>query len=133
MIVLSDNDVRGAVAALHRVIEHDWADIAAELEIRFMELEELNLSNRSTDEDIYKKCQEIGAILVTGDRSTRDGTESLESVIRRLGREDSLPVITVSDQVRLLSQPDYRRDCAFHLLALVEDIDNRRGAGRLYL
>jgi hypothetical protein len=133
MILLSDNDVRGAVTALRHAIEHEWPDIAAEFGLRFVQLEDLGLSDISTDAEIYEKCHEVGAILVTGDRSTRDGPASLENVIRRLGREDSYPVITIADQVRLLSDPDYKRTCAFDLLAYVEKIDDWRGTRRVYL
>jgi len=43
MIILSDNDVRGAVTALRRNIEQEWADEAAALDLRFVELEDLGL------------------------------------------------------------------------------------------
>jgi hypothetical protein len=72
MIILSDHDVRGAVTALRRVIEHEWADEAAVLDLRFMQLEDLGLSADSTDAEVYTKCLEVGAILVTGNRTMRD-------------------------------------------------------------
>jgi hypothetical protein len=133
MIILSDNDVRGAVTALRRAIEHEWAGIAEDLDLRFVELEELGLRPDSPDAEVYTKCLEEGALLVTGDRSTRDGPDSLENVIGRLGREDSYPVITIADQVRLRRDRTYGEECAADLIDVIMDIDNYRGVRRIFL
>src|SRR5579864_6522230 len=79
MIVLSDNDVRGAVSALHHILKSsDWADLAGALDIRFAELEDVGLAQDSTDFVIWSLCQTLDAVLITGNRSAADGIHSLD-------------------------------------------------------
>ena len=133
MIILSDNDVRGAMAALRRHIEHEWADESTNLDLRFVQLEDLGLRADSSDAEIYSKCESIGAILVTADRTTRDGPESLENIISQLGREDSAPVITIGDPERLMFDPLYLGECAFSMMDCLSRIDELRGTRRIFL
>jgi SMC interacting uncharacterized protein involved in chromosome segregation len=133
MIILSDNDVRGAVRALRRAIEHEWTDAVVALDLRFMELEDLGLREDSTDNEVYTKCLEVEAILVTADRTARDGRESLENVIGRLGRDDSYPVITIGDPERLVQDRDYGSKCAEDLIDYLLRIDYLRRTRRLFL
>lgn len=133
MIIVSDHNVRGAVRALRRVMERDWADFVLGYEIEFKQLEELGLNAKSTDEEIYVRCLEADAFLVTGDKTTNDGEDSLESVIRRLGRADSAPVITIGNQAMVLKDPDYLGQCAMDLIDCLTDIENRRGTGRVFI
>ena len=121
------------MAVLRRVTEHDWADEAAILGLRFVWLEDVGLSATSTDEEIYGWCLEIGAILLTGDRTMRDGLDALENVIHRLGRDDSLPVITIAAPVKLLSDREYAEECAFNLIDCLSMIENYRGTRRIFL
>lgn len=95
--------------------------------------EDLGLHSGSPDEEIYARCLEVGAILVTGDRTTRDGPESLEKVIDRLAHGDSAPVLTIADQVRLLRDPEYRLECAFNMLDYLSRIGELGGTRRIYL
>jgi hypothetical protein len=134
MIVLSDNDVRGAVAAFRRILQSpEWADFSQALDLRFAELEDVGLASTSSDREIWTRCQEIGAMLVTANRSRADGPESLDRVIEELNGPTCLPVVTIGDQVRPLRDPDYARERAIKLLEYVESLDNIRGAGRIYL
>lgn len=133
MIILSDNNPRGAVNALRLLIEREWADCVAAFELRFMQLEEVGLNSRSSDTEIYVKCLAIDALLVTSDKTTHDGDDSLEQAIRRLCREDSPPVITIVNQVRVLKDAEYQDQCVFDLIDCISSIDNHRGIGRVHI
>lgn len=133
MIILADNNLRGAVAALRGRIEHEWADCLDALRLDFKQLEDVGLNSRSSDKEIYLKCLDIDAILVTSDKTMGDGEESLESVIRRFCRPDSPPVLTISNQVRVLKEADYQGRCANGVIECVIDIDLYRGVGRKFL
>jgi hypothetical protein len=134
MIVVSDNDVRGAVSALRRVLESDdWSDLSRSLDIRFVQLVDIGLAPDSSDREIWTFCQAGDMILITGNRTRGDETESLDYVIEELGNDDSLPVITVADRDRVVSDRDYALECAFQLLDYLSRIDGLRGTRRLYL
>lgn len=74
-----------------------------------------------------------GYILLTGNRSTKDGDKSLELTIRHLVTPDSLPVLTISNLRRINSDPVYRQRCAEQMAEMVDDIERYRGTMRLYL
>jgi hypothetical protein len=76
-------------------------------------------------------CQEIGAVLITGNRAS--GTESLEQTIRVYAGPNSLPVVTISDPQRVLHDRAYARECAVSLLDLLDRIEMLRGTRRLFI
>jgi hypothetical protein len=134
MIVVSDNDVRGAVAALRRIVESDdWSDVSKSLDIQFMQLADVGLAADSPDREIWTVCQARDMILLTGNRTRGDQSESLDYVIEELGNDNSLPVITIANRNRVVSDPDYALECAFQLLDYLSRIDGLRGTRRLYL
>ena len=134
MIVLSDNDVRGAVSVLCLICEsEDWVTLSREIDVQFRELEDMNLADNSTDREIWRFCQENNILLITGDRSENDGEHSLGQIIRRFGGSNSLPVVTIGDPKRIVNDRDYAESCAARLLDYLLDIDGLRGTGRLYL
>jgi hypothetical protein len=132
MIIVSDHNARGAVNTLRRLIEYEWGQQVAGLDLDFRQLEDLGLRADSTDAEIYAKCLEVEAILVTGDKTTDDGPESLENVIVRSVREDSYPVITIN-QARVRRDADYQSECAFNLIECLSRIDDFRGTRRIFL
>lgn len=133
MILLSDNDIKGAMKALRGILERDWADEVKRLDLRFLNLEDLGLAVDAHDDVIYRKCLEVGAILVTGDKTTKDGPGSLELVIARHCRDDSFPVLTIASRVRILFDGEYARDCAFDMLDCLSRIEQLRGTRRIFL
>jgi hypothetical protein len=135
MIVLSDNDVRGDVAALRRVIESaEWAEFKDQLGLRFRNLEDIGLTSGSPDREIYIECQRIDAVLITGDRSPRDGPESLARVMEELGNDHSLPVMTIPEPGRAHRDRAYAGGCAECLIDYLLRIESLRGrVRRLYL
>jgi hypothetical protein len=96
MLILADNDVGGAVAALRRIFESvEWATFSAMLDLRFIEFTDVGLARDASDPLVWHTCQEVGAVLITGNRASGDA--SLEHMIREHAGADSLPVVTIGD------------------------------------
>jgi hypothetical protein len=50
MLILADNDVGGAVAALRRILESaEWAALSAMLDLRFIEFADAGLARDASD------------------------------------------------------------------------------------
>ena len=71
-------------------------------------------------------------MLVTGNRNAEDET-SLEMAIRRFGTERSLPVITISDPKRFMTDRDYAQAGTAQFLQNLMDLEILRGTGRLFV
>jgi len=56
----------------------------------------------------------------------------LQAVVETQNKPDSLPVLTISDQTRL-SIPEYRQQVVDKLAAIIIDLENYLGTGRIYL
>jgi len=83
---------------------------------------------------VWRFCQEHGYLLLTGNRTTKDGQQSLELTVRRLITPTSLPVITIGNLQRILSDRKYCERCAERLAEIVLDLEERHlGVTRLYL
>ena len=122
MLILADNDVGGAVTALRRVLEsEEGAEFSAALVLRFVEFEDLSLARDASDRVVWQTCQEMGAVLITGNRAS--GDDSLEQMIRDHAGADSLPVMTIGDPQRLVRDRAYASECAMRLLDLLERIE----------
>ncbi len=93
---------------------------------------ELGLHPRSPDLDVWRRCQADELVLVTANRN-EDGPNSLETTIRAYGTPLSLPVFTLADANRVLSERSYAELVADRLLEYLYDMENLRGAGRMYL
>jgi hypothetical protein len=79
IVVLSDNDVRGEVSVLRRILESDdWIDMSSRVDLHFVQLEDVGLAPDSPDREIWTTCQARGMVLVTGNRTSADQTESLD-------------------------------------------------------
>jgi hypothetical protein len=135
IVLLSDNDVRGAVNALRQIIEREWAPESHRLDLRFMHLEEAGLRDTSTDREILAWCLSEDAILITADRNASDGEESLDFIISEICDETSMPVMTIGNPNRVTKDRDrvYAEECTFWLLFYLQKIDELRGTRRLWL
>jgi hypothetical protein len=101
MLILADNDVGGAVTALRRILEsEEWAEFSAILALRFAEFADVSLARDASDRVVWQTCQEVGAVLITGNRTS--GDDSLEQTIRDHIGPDGLPVVTIGDPQRLV-------------------------------
>ena len=132
MLILADNDVGGAVTALRRILEsEEWAEFSAILALRFAEFADVSLARDASDRVVWQTCQEVGAVLITGNRTS--GDDSLEQTIRDHIGPDSLPVVTIGDPQRLVRDRAYASACVMRLLDLLERIETLRGTGRLFI
>jgi hypothetical protein len=132
MLILADNDVEGAVAALRRILElAEWAAFSAMLDLRFIEFADAGLARDTSDPLVWHTRQELGAVLITGNRASGDA--SLEHTIREHTGADSLPVLTIGDPQRVVRDPAYARECAISLLDVLDRIEMLRGTGRLFI
>ena len=132
MRILTDHDVIGAVRVVRRILASPaWGDITATLELQFMELQDVALLADAPDVAVWQRSQEVGALLITGNRSSGEG--ALEHTSAERAGPASLPVLTIGDPRRVSRDPVYAREGALSLLDFVERIETLRGTGRLFL
>jgi hypothetical protein len=127
--ILLDHDIEGLVVFIEAgLMETGWAQ---DLNIQFKRLRDANLAEDSSDEEVWRYVQQRRLLLVTNNRNREDDS-SLEAVIERENRSDSLPVLTISDQAKLIL-PEYRRRVADKLASIIIDLENYLGTGRIFL
>jgi len=102
------------------------------LPIRFMTFAELGLPIASDDRIIWRFAQANQMILLTANRSMK-GEDSLEQVMREENTLTSLPVITIGNANRLLTDLDYRDRCVERIMEIALDIDDYRGSRRIFV
>lgn len=130
MIFLVDHNLEGHALLLSgNIVTLGWLDL---LPIQFITFEEIELSITSNDREVWRFAQANQMILLTANRSMK-GKDSLEQVIREENISTSLPVVTIGDADRVLSDPDYRNRCVDRLIEIVFDIDDYRGSRRLFI
>ena len=130
-IVLSDHNCEGQARAIFRALDTGGYLRLMPVELRLFV--DVGLSADAEDVVVWQFCQENRFVLLTGNRKTSDGEQSLESTIRRLSTADSVPVLTISNLRRVLVDPTYCQNCALRLAEVLLDIEVYRGVHRLYL
>ncbi|MBW4501171.1 MAG: ACP S-malonyltransferase [Scytonema hyalinum WJT4-NPBG1] len=130
MNFLIDHNLRGhAVVLLGSLTASGWLDL---ISIRFVLFEEVELPIDSDDRVVWRFAQANQMILLTANRSMK-GKNSLEQVMRQENIPTSLPVVTIGNIDRLLAEPDYRERCVNCLVNIVLDIEDFRGAMRIFI
>ncbi len=130
MIFLIDHNLGGhAEILLGNIASQGWLEL---LPIRFVTFKEMNLSIDSNDRVVWRIAQANQMILLTANRSMKD-EDSLEQVLREENTVDSLPVITIGDADRFLTDRAYRNRCVDRILEILLDIENSMGLGRLFV
>ena len=115
MLILADNDVGGAVAAMRRILEsEEWAEFSATLVLRVVEFADVGLARDASNRVVWQTCQEVGAVLITDHRA--NGDNSLEQTIQDHAGADSLSVVTIGDPQRLVRDRAYASECAMRLI-----------------
>lgn len=131
--ILADINSIGQVNYLvARMQGEPWTAFWTGLQLTLKHFAEVGLSAKSSDLEIWQKCQQEQLILITDNRN-HDSPDSLEATIRKLTTPDSLPVFTISDLNKFASSRTYADRVLERLYEYLMDIDNIRGAGRLYL
>ena len=131
-VVLSDHNCEGQAKAIFDALRYDgtWLKLVP---MTLKWFRDIGLPISTDDEMIWRLCQEQGYLLLTGNRSSDDGEKSLEFTIHRLITPDSLPVLTLSNLKRVMSDPIYCKRCAERLAEIVHDLHDYRGLMRVYL
>jgi hypothetical protein len=123
MIFLVDHNLEGhALLLLGSITSLGWLDF---LPVQFYTFAEIELAITSNDRMVWRFAQKNQMVLLTANRSMK-GKDSLEQVMREENKSTSLPVITIGDS-------DYRNRCVDRLIEIALDIDEYRGAMRLFI
>ena len=131
--IVSDNDVIGHLALLIEIFQSDtWRDLWLELNCRLETFGSLGLARDSRDSEIWHMCQIHQTILITGNRNAM-GADSLESTLTAHNTAYSLPVITLANPGRVMTDKQYAFMVAERLLDYLVNIEAYRGVGRLYV
>jgi hypothetical protein len=130
--ILCDKNCEGhATAIQHALIRKGYVDL---LNIEFAVFEDVGLHKKARDEEVWTFCQNQGYLLLTGNRTTTDGDESLEVVTQRLLTENSLPVLTIGDLDRVLKDREYCDLCAETIATIILDLERRYlGTPRIFI
>lgn len=130
MIFLADHNLEGhALLLAGRLTNQGWLDL---LPIRFALLEEVGLPVNSRDRVVWRFAQTNQMILLTANRRMK-GKDSLEEVLQEENISTSLPVVTVGDAKRILTDSNYRDLCLNRLLEIVLYLDNYLGTRRVFI
>ncbi|MFZ4664710.1 MAG: DUF5615 family PIN-like protein [Caldilineaceae bacterium] len=130
-LILSDENCAGQVEAIWQAFERlGYRELLA---VKLLTWEEAGLAKRATDETVWRFCQDHQCLLITGNRTGKDGVKALEFVIRQLVTPTSLPVLTIANLNRVLPDQQYCDTCAHQLANIIADIEKYRGVTRLYL
>lgn len=131
--VISDVNIEGHFNAILRIVQGEtWRDLWERLGVRVETIANLGLAADVSDATLWRLCQQEELVLVTGNRN-KSGEDSLEATIRLENDARCLPVLTLGDPDRALSDRIYQEDVAEALMEYMLAIENYRGTGRLYL
>jgi hypothetical protein len=131
--LLADANIIGHVERLcTRMRGEPWAEFRQHLQINLVTFADVGLDPADSDAVVWKCCQEKRLCLITSNRND-DGPDSLETTIRAHGAVDSLPVFTIGDADRTLSDREYSDAVIWALIDYLLRLDGLLGTGRLYL
>jgi hypothetical protein len=131
--ILADHDVEGQLAVLLSIwISDDWRGLWEELDGSVATFASLGLPQTTPDSVLWRYCQANQFILLSGNRND-DSPASLATTIREECRSDSLPVLTIGVAKRVMLDRSYAAAVAVKVLDYLQELDNIRGAGRLFV
>ena len=102
------------------------------LELRCVSFADLGLDPADSDLKVWDCCQAQEVLLITDNRNQK-AADSLETTIRAKSTPTSLPVFTIGDARRLLTDGEYADRIVDRLLRYLLELNAVRGTGRLYL
>jgi hypothetical protein len=131
--IMADNDIQGHMNILLRVLlSEEWREIWLSFNLKLLTFSEIGLSEDVSDAILWQACQNEQAFLITGNRNS-DGADSLDATIQRLNTPTCLPVFTLASPKQVQRSRQHAVRVTVKLLQYLLDIDNYRGAGRLWL
>jgi hypothetical protein len=132
-LLLADANIQGHVDRLIKRMQREpWIGFWHDLQLRCVSFVDVGLDPSDLDAVVWQRCQDKQLYLITNNRND-DGPDSLENTIRTRGTAQSLPVFTIGDADRTLSDRDYAAEVIWTLFEHLYDIDNLLGTGRLFL
>jgi hypothetical protein len=131
--IMSDHNVEGHLDVLLTIwTSPAWNDVWQDLSCDVESFQRLGIAHDTPDTELWRLCQREGIVLITGNRNA-EGEDSLEATIKNQRTDDCLPVLTIGDPTRVLKDRAYAADVAERILEYMLDLENMRGAGRLYV
>jgi hypothetical protein len=131
--ILSDVNIVGHVRVLFvRLESESWRELWGPLALPLITFPDLGLAPEAPDSLLWQVCQQQQVLLLTANRNM-EGPDSLEETIRHRNTPASLPVFTIATVDRILHSRVYAERVVAKLLEYLMDLDQVRGAGRLYL
>lgn len=130
--ILVDVNLRGQMARIHTEILSEWSEYWEAIGTTILSFADVDLVDTTPDDQLWRTCQENEWILITGNRNS-DGEDSLGETIQRENTENSLPVLTIGRTDEVLTSINYLQRVTEKLIDYLINIENIRGAGRLYL
>lgn len=107
-------------------------DLPELVTVRFFTFQDFDLPIDSNDRIVWRIAQSKQMILLTANRSM-EGEDSLEQVLREENTLNSLPIITLADADRFMSDRIYRTRCVSNLANILTRVEDFRGVGRLFI
>jgi hypothetical protein len=127
--ILLDNDLTGnGIFIAEGLKETGWDQL---IRVEFKRLRDYDLPANLPDQDIWHFVQTHRLLLVTNNRNREDET-SLQATMWRENTPESLPIVTISDKEALI-QSDYRQRVATSLVAIILELENYLGTGRVFI
>jgi hypothetical protein len=131
--LLADVNCQKHLAILQQVWgSESWREMWEALGLQTWTFHDLGLDPKTTDAALWELCQVREYVLITANRND-DTPTSLESAIRSKNTPQSLPVFTLADARRVQLEAAYAARVALKLLEYLYDMDQYRGAGRMFL
>lgn len=126
--IMADHDVEGDFdTVLWTLMSGEWRELWNELNCSVESFRSLEISDNTSDVELWRLCQERQVILITGNRN-REGPNSLQYAIEQFNTPACLPVFTIGAPGRAI-----RHRLVTRLVEYLIDIESVRGAGRLHL
>ena len=131
--ILADANCEAHLALLLRFFEQSRRqDVWEFLSLAQLSFADVGLLQDASDREVWTICQNEQIVLVTANRND-EGPESLEATIQHQNTPQSLPVLTLANDRRVLRDRLYAERVADRLLETLFDIESYRGMGRIYL
>jgi hypothetical protein len=127
--LLADHDIEGHARVLWGVVQAEGFHRLTS--IGFATFAEIGLAQTNTDRAVWRFAQAHEMLLLTNNRNMT-GNDSLEETIRQENHPSALPVITIGSVDRMRDR-DYRLRCAMRIMEIAAELENYKGAGRIFI
>lgn len=131
--IMADHNVEGHLDVLLRIWTSPvWNDLWRQIGCDVESFERQGIAHDTPDTELWRFCQQQGIVLVTGNRNA-EGEDSFEAAIQNNCTDETLPVLTIGNPARILTDRAYAEQVAERVLEYILDLEGLRGVGRLYV